>query len=62
MSANAEDKLEHQIWWADYTVEGTVTISNESGRITLDVRAAVDELHRVARAIEDAKTEHWLAS
>lgn len=52
-----KDELQVEVNFASWDGDGTVTISNESGSITLDVAKAVEQLNAVAKQIEEKQAD-----
>lgn len=52
-----DDTLNVEVNFASWDGDGTVTISNESGSITLDVRRAVEQLNAAVTEIEQKQAD-----
>lgn len=52
-----DDELNVKVDFASWDGDGTVTISNESGSITLDVTKAVEQLHAAASLIQEKRSD-----
>lgn len=52
-----DDELNVEVNFASWDGDGTVTISNETGSVTLDVTKAVEQLHAAASRIEQKRSD-----
>ena len=57
MTDDERDELNVEVHFDSWDGDGTVTVSNDEGAITLDVAKAVDLLHGAATKIQAAREE-----